>query len=140
MCWRLPTAISGRRVRHIVIVYAVVDDALSPHFPLGVELEVFIRREDAERCIEEVRGDEPDVAANLRIEEREQEPGRLCTTPPPRSLRRPGMCAKANGRTDPTDAARGDWLGASRPNGRGCGGRARVPAPQQGSAKVVAQT
>ena len=32
-----------------VIVYAVVDDALSPDFPLGVELEVFIRREDAER-------------------------------------------------------------------------------------------
>jgi hypothetical protein len=32
-----------------VLVYAVVDDALSPDFPLGVELEVFIRREDAER-------------------------------------------------------------------------------------------
>jgi hypothetical protein len=32
-----------------VIVYAVVDAALSPDFPLGVELEVFIRREDAER-------------------------------------------------------------------------------------------
>jgi hypothetical protein len=30
-----------------VIVYAVVDDAISPDFPLGVELEVFIRREDA---------------------------------------------------------------------------------------------
>jgi hypothetical protein len=27
-----------------VIVFAVVDDALSPDFPLGVELEVFIRR------------------------------------------------------------------------------------------------
>ena len=37
-----------------VIVYAVADDALSPDFPLGVELEVFIRREDAERSIEEV--------------------------------------------------------------------------------------
>lgn len=42
-----------------MIVYAVVDDALSPDFPLGVELEVFIRREDAERFIEEVRGDDP---------------------------------------------------------------------------------
>jgi hypothetical protein len=42
-----------------VIVYAVVDDALSPDFPLGVELEVFIRREDAERFIEEVRADAP---------------------------------------------------------------------------------
>ena len=30
-----------------MIVYAVVD-ALSPDFPLGVELEVFVRREDAE--------------------------------------------------------------------------------------------
>ena len=69
MCWRLPTAISGRRARRIGIVYAVVDDALSPDFPLGVELEVFIWREDAERFIEEVRGDEPELAAKLRVEE-----------------------------------------------------------------------
>ena len=27
--------------------FAVVDDALSPDFPLGVELEVFVLREDA---------------------------------------------------------------------------------------------
>jgi hypothetical protein len=33
--------------------------------------------EDAERFIEEVRGDEPDVAAKLRIEEREFEDGGL---------------------------------------------------------------
>jgi hypothetical protein len=39
-----------------MIVYAVVDTALSPDFPLGHSLEVFIRREDAERLIEEVRG------------------------------------------------------------------------------------
>ena len=37
-----------------MIVYAVVDDALSPDSPLGVELEVFVRREDAERFIEDV--------------------------------------------------------------------------------------
>lgn len=37
-----------------MIVYAVVDDALSPNFPLGAELEVFVGREDAERFIEEV--------------------------------------------------------------------------------------
>ena len=43
-----------------VIVYAVVDDALSRDFPLGVELEVFVRREDAERLVEEVRGDDPE--------------------------------------------------------------------------------
>ena len=58
-----------------MIVYAVVDDALSPDFPLGVELEVFIRREDAERFVEQVRGDEPEMAAKLRIEEREPEAG-----------------------------------------------------------------
>jgi hypothetical protein len=30
-----------------------------------------VRRKDAERFIEEVRGDDPGVAATLRIEERE---------------------------------------------------------------------
>ena len=54
-----------------VIVYSVVDDALSPDFPLGDSLEVFVRREDAERFIDEVRGDDPELAAKLRIEERE---------------------------------------------------------------------
>ena len=48
-----------------MIVYAIVDDALSPDFPLGDALEVFVRREDAERFIEEVRGDDPEVAAKL---------------------------------------------------------------------------
>ena len=42
-----------------VIVHAVVDDALSPGFPLGDAVEVFIRREAAEYFIEEVRGDKP---------------------------------------------------------------------------------
>jgi hypothetical protein len=56
-----------------MIVYAVVDDALSPDFPLGDAIETFIRREDAERFVEEVRGDDPEVAAKLRIEERELE-------------------------------------------------------------------
>jgi hypothetical protein len=53
-----------------MLVYAVVDDALSPTFPLGDALEVFLRREDAERFVEEVRGDEPELAGSLRIEER----------------------------------------------------------------------
>jgi len=53
------------RHRRTVIVYAVVDDALSPDFPLGDSREVFIRCEDAERFIEEVRGDDPEVAAKL---------------------------------------------------------------------------
>jgi hypothetical protein len=53
-----------------VLVYAVVDDSLSPTFPLGDALEVFVRREDAERFIEEVRCDEPEFASHLRIEMR----------------------------------------------------------------------
>jgi len=59
-----------------VIVYAVVDDSLSLDFPLGDELEVFMRQ-DAERFIAEVRGDDPEIAAKLRIEERELEAGGL---------------------------------------------------------------
>ena len=47
-----------------VTVYAIVDDALLPNFPLGVELEVLIRCEDAERLIEGVRGDDPEIAAS----------------------------------------------------------------------------
>ena len=46
-------------------------------FPLGDSLDVFIRREDAERFIEEVRGDDPELASHPRIEERELEAGRL---------------------------------------------------------------
>jgi hypothetical protein len=60
-----------------VIVYAVVDDALSPDFPLGVELEVFVRREDAEQFLEDVSGDDPELAAKLRVEEGSLEVGGL---------------------------------------------------------------
>jgi hypothetical protein len=60
-----------------LIVYAIIDEALSPEFPLGDSLEVFVRREDAERFVEEVRGDDPRVAAKLRIEERELAAGGL---------------------------------------------------------------
>ena len=58
-----------------MIVYAVVDDGLSPDFPLGGTLEVFVRREDAERFLEEVRHDAPEEARSLRIEERELDAG-----------------------------------------------------------------
>jgi len=37
------------------------DDALPADFPHGVELEVFVRRKDAEKFIEPVRGDEPEL-------------------------------------------------------------------------------
>ena len=33
---------------------------------LGIELEVFVRREDAERFVEEVLADDPELAAKLR--------------------------------------------------------------------------
>jgi hypothetical protein len=58
-----------------VLVYAVVDDSLSSSSPLGDSVDVFIRREDAERFVEEVRGDEPELAEHLRIEERELKAG-----------------------------------------------------------------
>lgn len=60
-----------------MIVYAVVDDALSSDFPLGVALEVLIRREDAELFIKQVRGDDAELPATFRIEERELEAGGL---------------------------------------------------------------
>jgi hypothetical protein len=60
-----------------VIVYAVVDDWLSPTLPLGDAIETFIRREDAERFVEVVRRDDPEIATSLRIEERELEAGWL---------------------------------------------------------------
>ncbi|HUP22984.1 MAG TPA: hypothetical protein VNB06_08590 [Thermoanaerobaculia bacterium] len=56
---------------------AVVDDVLSPTFPLGNALDVYVRREDAERFIEEVRGDEPELAKSLRIEEQGLRAGEL---------------------------------------------------------------
>jgi hypothetical protein len=40
-------------------------------------LEVFVRREDAERFVEEVRADDPELAAKVRIEERELAAGEL---------------------------------------------------------------
>jgi hypothetical protein len=52
-------AISTARRRSVivsvVIVYAVVDDGLSPTSPLGDSFDLFVRREDAERFIEDVR-------------------------------------------------------------------------------------
>jgi hypothetical protein len=58
-----------------MLVYAVVDDTLSPMSPLGDALDVCVRREDAERFIAEVSADEPELAGSLRIEERELEAG-----------------------------------------------------------------
>ena len=57
-----------------MIVSAVRDLSLSPHC-LGDALEVYLCREDVECFIEEVRGDDPELAKPLRIEERELEAG-----------------------------------------------------------------
>jgi hypothetical protein len=58
-------------------VYAVVDTTLSPTFPLGDALEVYVRRDDAERFIDEVRGDDPKLARDMRMEEAGASRGRL---------------------------------------------------------------
>jgi hypothetical protein len=60
-----------------VLVYAVVDDSLNADVSaLGDALEAFVRREDAQRFVDEVRSDEPALAAKLWVEERELEAGR----------------------------------------------------------------
>jgi hypothetical protein len=53
------------------MVYAVIDDSLSADSPLGQAVETFLRREDAERFVEEVRRDDPETARHLRVERRE---------------------------------------------------------------------
>jgi hypothetical protein len=67
--------------RLAVTVHAIVDLRSSPNHPLGDAIETFIRREDAERFIEEVRGDDPELAGHLRIEERELQAGGLRKAP-----------------------------------------------------------
>jgi hypothetical protein len=54
-----------------MLVYAIRDLSLSPSTPLREAVDVFIWREDAERFIEEVERDEPELAERLWIEERE---------------------------------------------------------------------
>lgn len=58
-----------------MVVFAVIDDSLSAASPLGDAIETFVRREDAEVFIEEVRSDEPELAGCLRNDERELEAG-----------------------------------------------------------------
>jgi hypothetical protein len=49
-----------------VRVYVILDDSTGLAHPLGDAVESFIRREDAERFVEEVGGDDPEDAAKLR--------------------------------------------------------------------------
>jgi hypothetical protein len=58
-------------------VYVTLDDRLSSTHPLDDAIETFIRLEDAERFLEEVGGDDAELAAKLRIEQRELEAGGL---------------------------------------------------------------
>ena len=55
--------------RQPLFLYSVDLPATSPNCPFG--RETFIRREDAERFIEELRRLEPELANSLRIEEHE---------------------------------------------------------------------
>ena len=57
-----------------VIVYAIVDLRSSPDHPLGDAVETFVCLEDAERFIEQVRRDDPDLATYVRIDERDIAP------------------------------------------------------------------
>ena len=54
-----------------MFVYAVVDDSLSPTSPLGDSIEVFVQRENAESFIEQIRGDNPELAKPPWFKERE---------------------------------------------------------------------
>lgn len=58
-----------------LIVYSVILRSTSASHPFG--RETFSSREDAERFIEEVRREEPELATSLRIEEWELEAGAL---------------------------------------------------------------
>ncbi len=60
-----------------MVVYVLRDERCSLDHPLGDAVEVLIRREDSERFHDEVRRDDPELARNLRIIERELEAGSL---------------------------------------------------------------
>ena len=50
-----------------MLVYAILNVRSSRGHPLGDAVETFIRREDAERFIEEVRGDDPKLGGRADI-------------------------------------------------------------------------
>jgi hypothetical protein len=56
-----------------LLVFAIVDLRPSLDHPLGEAIETFVRREDAERFIANVRRDDVQLASPLRIVERELE-------------------------------------------------------------------
>ena len=52
-------------------IYAIVNLRTGIDHPPGETVDVFLRREDAERFVEEVRADEPELAGELKIVERD---------------------------------------------------------------------
>ena len=58
-----------------MVVYVIRDERCSLDHPLGDAIEVLIRREDAERFLDEVRKDDCELARHLRIVERELDAG-----------------------------------------------------------------
>jgi hypothetical protein len=58
-----------------LLVFAVVDESLSPTSPLGDAIDTFVRREDADRFIAKVQRDDPQLASHLRVVERERDAG-----------------------------------------------------------------
>lgn len=52
-------------------VYAIVNVNTRVDRPLGDAIDEFLHRDDAERFVEDVRAREPELAAELRIIERE---------------------------------------------------------------------
>jgi len=65
-----------RRLPRLASWRAAAGERWERHW-LGDAVETFFRREDAERFIEEVLGDDPELASYLRIKERELEAGGL---------------------------------------------------------------
>jgi hypothetical protein len=58
-----------------LLVFAVVDLRSSPDHPVGDAIETFIRREDADQFIANAQRDDPQLAAHLRVVERELQAG-----------------------------------------------------------------
>jgi hypothetical protein len=58
-----------------MLVYLIRDLRCSLDHPLGEAIDVLVRREDAEKFLDEVSHDDPELARHLRIVEREFEAG-----------------------------------------------------------------
>jgi hypothetical protein len=71
----ISTLCQPRVILCIVLFYAVIDDSLSPTFPLGRRARGLHPPRGRRTLHRGGRGDEPELAEDLRIEERELEAG-----------------------------------------------------------------